>query len=83
MDAILPVSGTVNYDLHYQGVGGDRVGAIMLSKYISPNTVSSTPYNHYSMLKSLETIFQTNGFLGYADDKNLASFGNDIFTNLK
>jgi hypothetical protein len=83
MDAILPVSATVNYDLHYQGVGGDRVGAIMLSRYISPNTVSSTPYNHYSLLKSLETIFQTNGFLGYADDKNLVTFGSDIFTNLK
>jgi Phosphoesterase family len=83
MDAILAASATMNYDLHYQGVGGDRVGAIMLSKYISPNTVSTTPYNHYSLLKSLETIFQTNGFLGYADDKNLVTFGSDVFTNLK
>ncbi len=83
MDAILPASPTVDYQLHYQGVGGDRVGAIMLSRYIAPNTVSSTPYNHYSLLKSLETIFQTNGFLGYADDKNLVTFGTDIFTNLR
>ena len=83
MDAILPASATVNYKLHYQGVGGDRVGAIVLSKWIAPNTVSTVPYNHYSLLKSLETIFQTNGFLGYADDKNLATFGTDVFTNLK
>ncbi len=82
-DAILPVSPTVDYKLHYQGVGGDRTGALMLSKFIKPGTVSSTPYNHYSMLRSLEDIFQTQGHLGYANDKNLATFGDDIFTNLK
>jgi hypothetical protein len=64
-------------------VGGDRVGAVMLSRFIKPGTVSATPYNHYSMLKSLENIFQTNGYLGYADDKNLVPFGTDIFTNLQ
>jgi hypothetical protein len=41
MDSILAASATMNYDLHYQGVGGDRVGAIMLSKYISPNNSAS------------------------------------------
>lgn len=82
-DAILPVSATLQYKLHYQGVGGDRVGAVMLSKFIKPGTVTNTPYNHYSMLKSLENIFQTNGYLGYADDKNLVPFGTDIFTNLQ
>lgn len=82
-DAILAVSPSLQYKLHYQGVGGDRVGAVMLSKYIKPGTVSNTPYNHYSMLKSLENIFQTNEYLGYADDKNLVAFGTDIFTNLK
>ncbi|WP_316151523.1 alkaline phosphatase family protein [Cupriavidus sp. BIC8F] len=82
-DAILTVSPSLQYKLHYQGVGGDRVGAVMLSKYIKPGTVSNTQYNHYSMLKSLENIFQTNEYLGYADDKNLVAFGTDIFTNLK
>ena len=83
MDSYLPASPSLQYQLHYQGVGGDRVGAIMLSKWISPGTVSTTPYNHYSLLRSLETIFQTTEFLGYADDKNLVTFGSDIFTNLK
>ncbi len=82
-DAILALSPTLQYKLHYQGVGGDRVGAVLLSKYIKPGTVTNTPYNHYSMLKSLENIFQTNGYLGYADDKNLVPFGTDIFTNLQ
>ena len=83
MDSILKLSPTLAYDLHYQGVGGDRTGAIVLSKWISPNTVSTVPYNHYALLRSLETIFQTKGYLGYADDKNLATFGSDVFTNLK
>ncbi|MFT3812256.1 MAG: alkaline phosphatase family protein [Acidovorax sp.] len=81
-DAILPVSPTMQYQLHYEGVGGDRVGAVLLSKFIKPGTVSDVQYNHYSLLKSLENIFQTNGYLGYADDKNLVPFGNDVFTNL-
>lgn len=82
-DVILPVSATLQYKLHYVGVGGDRTGAVMLSRFIKPGTVSNTPYNHYAMLRSLEDIFQTNGYLGYADDKNLTTFGNDIFTNLQ
>ncbi len=82
-DAILPASATVQYDLHYVGVGGDRTGAVLLSKWIAPGTVSYTQYNHYSLLRSLEKIFQTDGYLGYADDANLTTFGDDIFTNLK
>jgi hypothetical protein len=82
-DAILPASATLHYDLHYIGVGGDRTGAVLLSKWIAPGTVSYTQYNHYSLLRSLENIFQTNGYLGYADDANLVTFGDDVFTNLK
>ena len=82
-DAYIPVSATVQYNIHYQGVGGDRTGAVLLSKWITPGTVSTTPYNHYSMLRSLENIFQTNGYLGYADDSTLVTFGSDVFTNLK
>lgn len=82
-DVILPVSATMQYKLHYVGVGGGRTGAVMLSRFIKPGTVSNTPYNHYAMLRSLEDIFQTNGYLGYADDKNLTTFGSDIFTNLQ
>lgn len=82
-DSILPISATLHYDLHHVGVGGDRTGAVLLSKFIKPGTVSNTPYNHYSLLRSLENIFQTNGYLGYADDKTLVAFGDDVFTNLK
>ncbi|WP_077038283.1 alkaline phosphatase family protein [Pelomonas sp. KK5] len=83
MDATLPASASLDYKFHYVGVGGDRTGALMISKYIKPGTVTDTPYNHYSMLRSLEDIFQTKGYLGFANDKSLVSFGADIFNNFK
>lgn len=61
--------------------GGDRPGALLLSKYIRPGTVSNVPYNHFSLLKSLEQIFGIHHYLGYAGQKGLVSFGPDIFTN--
>ena len=60
--------------------GGDRTGALLLSKYIRPGTVSSVPYNHYSLLKSLELIFGIHEYLGYAGQKGLVAFGPDVFT---
>lgn len=65
---------TLNY-------GGDRTGALLLSKYIRPGTVSNVPYNHYSLLKSLEEIFGIHEYLGYAGQKGLVAFGSDVFTN--
>lgn len=65
---------TLNY-------GGDRPGTLLLSKYIRPGTVSNVPYNHYSLLKSLEQIFGIHEYLGYAGQKGLVAFGQDIFTN--
>lgn len=64
-----------------QGFGGDRTGAVLVSKFIKPGTVSTVPYNHYSMLRSVEDIFGLD-HLGYAAQAGLTPFGNDIFTNL-
>ena len=61
--------------------GGDRTGALLLSKYIRPGTVSNVGYNHYSLLKSLEEIFGIHQYLGYAGQKGLAAFGSDVFTS--
>jgi len=63
-----------------ESFGGDRIGAVLLSPFIKPGTVSNTPYNHYSLLKSLEDLFHLNGHLGYAGQDGLAGFGADIFT---
>ncbi len=47
------------------GLGGGRVGALLLSPCIRPGTVSATPYNRYSLLASIEDFFGLPR-LGYA-----------------
>jgi hypothetical protein len=59
------------------GTGGGDIGAVLLSPYIAPCTVSSVAYNHYSMLGSIEDLFELPP-LGYA--KGTTAFGSDIFT---
>ncbi|HEY2769592.1 MAG TPA: alkaline phosphatase family protein [Solirubrobacteraceae bacterium] len=61
------------------GPGGGVVGAVMLSPCIAPGTVTQTPYNHYTMLRSVEDIFGL-GRIGYANLPGESSFGSDIFT---
>ena len=58
--------------------GGGRIGAVLLSRFIAPGTVSDVPYNHYSLLRSVEDIFGL-GHLGYAKSDGLTSLGDDVF----
>jgi hypothetical protein len=46
------------FDAFDPTTGGGDAGAILISPYIKPGTVSNTYYNHYSLLRSLEDIFQ-------------------------
>ena len=64
-----------------QGYGGDRIGAVLLSPFIQAGSGSDTPYNHYSLLRSIEDIFGLD-HLGYAADDpqrgyHLDTIGND------
>jgi hypothetical protein len=61
------------------GPGGGRVGAVLLSPFIKPGTVSSAPYNHYSTLRYVEDQFGLK-HLGYAGQQRLRAFGSDVFT---
>ena len=61
------------------GPGGGRTGTVLLSRYIKAGTVNATPYNHYSMLRSLEDLFGLP-YLGYAGQAGLKPFGDDVFT---
>ncbi|HEY9546617.1 MAG TPA: alkaline phosphatase family protein [Solimonas sp.] len=73
------------------GPGGGRVGAVLLSPFITPGTVSTLPYNHYSLLRSVADIFGV-GYLGHAADGDSAdgvpcdntrqpcSFGSDVYS---
>jgi hypothetical protein len=60
------------------GAGGGDVGAVLLSPCISPGTVTQQPYNHYTMLRSVEDIFALP-HLGYAQLPSERSFGSDVF----
>jgi hypothetical protein len=60
------------------GLGGGRVGAVLVSPAIRPGTVSDVPYNHYSLLRSIEDELHL-GHLGYAGAGSLQSFGPDVF----
>jgi hypothetical protein len=77
---VIPASATLEYKLVVEGIGGDRTGALLISPFIKPGTVTNTPYNHYAMLKTLEDIFRVGGYLGYAGQPGLVPFGTDIFS---
>ena len=61
-----------------QGNGGGRIGAVLLSPYIKPGTVNDTPYNHYSLLRSIEDLFAVP-HLAYAANAGLKPFEEDVF----
>jgi phospholipase C len=61
------------------GPGGGRVGAVALSPFIKPGTISKADYNHYGLLKTVEEIFGLR-LLGDATQPQVHAFGSDIFT---
>ncbi|MGH8252548.1 MAG: alkaline phosphatase family protein [Steroidobacteraceae bacterium] len=61
------------------GPGGGRIGAVLLSPFIKAGTVSTTAYNHYSLLRSIEDLFGLTP-LGYAAQPGLSAFSADIYT---
>jgi len=68
--------------ISFDGYGGDRIGALLLSPFVKPGSSSDIPYNHYALLKSIEDIFQLGSHLGYAADNprtgyHLAGIGED------
>jgi len=69
---------TINNGGLVLGNGGGRTGALLLSPFITAGTVNPTPYNHYSLLRSIENLFGL-GHLGYAARPGLKAFGADVF----
>jgi hypothetical protein len=60
------------------GPGGGRIGALVIAPgFVSRGTATSTPYNHYSLLGSIEDLFGLDR-LGYA--RTVTSvFGEDVY----
>jgi hypothetical protein len=59
------------------GRGGGRVGAVVVGPSVRPGTVSTTPYNHFSFLRTVEGRFGLP-YLGYARSPDPGSFGADV-----
>jgi len=59
------------------GPGGGKIGAVFLSPCIRPGTTTTEPYNHYSLLRSIEDNFGL-AHLGFAGQAGLRPFGDDI-----
>jgi hypothetical protein len=60
------------------GPGGGNTGAVLLSPCIRPGTVTDQPYNHYTLLRSVEDIFGL-AHLGFAQLSGERSLGSDVF----
>ena len=61
------------------GPGGGRIGALVISPFVKRNTWSTTPYNHYSLLGSMEEIFGLKK-VGYARTVTDV-FGLDVYNS--
>jgi hypothetical protein len=60
------------------GSGGGRTGAVLVSPFIKPGTVSTVGYNHYYVLHTIEDYFGLS-YLGYAGYPGTTDFGPDVF----
>jgi hypothetical protein len=58
--------------------GGGQVGALLLSPLIKPHTISQEPYNHYSLLRTIEDLFGLE-HLGYAAGAHVSSLEPSLF----
>ena len=58
------------------GMGGGRTGTVLVSPFLTAGTLNDTPYNHYSLLRTLEDTFGLPA-LGYA--QTARGFGTDVW----
>jgi len=58
--------------------GGGRTAAVVVSPHVKPGTTSEVPYDHLSLLKTIEDAFGLD-HLGLADNAAVTPFGDDVF----
>ncbi len=51
--------------------GGGRTGSVLISPYITPGTSTTTNYNHYSWLRTMEDLFDVSSCSGTVSDVSL------------
>ena len=60
------------------GRGGGTVGALLLSPFVKGGGTSQEPYNHFSLLRTVEDVFKL-GHLGYAGLPAVKPFAPSLF----
>jgi hypothetical protein len=63
----------------FQKKGGGQVGALLLSSFVKPHTTNQEPYNHFSLLRTIEDLFGLT-HLGYAGLPKVSSFEPPVFS---
>ena len=59
---------------------GGKIATVVVSPFVTrPGSHSSTPYNHYSVLRTIENVFGL-GCLGHACDASIEPFGRDVWS---
>jgi phosphatidylinositol-3-phosphatase len=59
--------------------GGGQVGALLLSPYVKPHSFDQEPFNHFSLLRTIEDLFGL-GHLGYAALPGVKPFEASVFS---
>ncbi len=58
--------------------GGGQVGALLLSPFVKAHAVSQEPFNHFSLLRTIEDLFGLK-HLGYAGGAKVAALEPSLF----
>ncbi len=58
--------------------GGGQVGALLLSPFVKAKSTSQEPYNHFSLLRTIEDLFALK-HIGYAAAAKVESFEPSLF----
>jgi hypothetical protein len=69
--ATAPVTADPLFDATDPTSGGGDTGSVLISPYIKPGTTTSTFYNHYSWLRTMEDLFDVSGCVGTSTDVTL------------
>jgi hypothetical protein len=59
--------------------GGGQVGALLLSPFVKPGGIVQDPYNHFSLLRTIEDFFGL-AHLGYAGASDVNAFAASLFS---
>ena len=66
-----PVTADPLFDATDPTNGGGDTGSVLISPFIAPGSVSTTFYNHYSWLRTMEDVFDVSNCVGTSTDVSL------------